>query len=65
MPFFLTYVPFDNRAGYYDASTCDSIVIECRVNNYKTFHDEFEIDKYFRFDISSDAADQGIIYNIS
>ncbi len=32
---------------------------------FKIFHDEFEVDKYFRFDVASDAADQSILYAIS
>lgn len=39
--------------------------LECRNRQYQIFHDEFVVDKYFRFDVSSDAADQSIIYAIS
>ncbi len=39
--------------------------LECRNREYQLFHDEFVVDKYFRFDVSSDAADQSIIYAIS
>ena len=34
-------------------------------HQYVEGHDEFVVDKYFRFDVSSDAADQSIIYAIS
>jgi hypothetical protein len=41
------------------------MLIECRDGQYKIFHDEFVADKYYRFDVSSDASDQSIIYAIS
>jgi len=53
------------KEGYTEDFNLQQHCIECRNNEYKIFHDEFEIDKYFRFDVSSDAADQSIIYAIS
>jgi hypothetical protein len=38
------------------------MLIECRDGQYKIFHDEFVAD---RFDVSSDASNQSIIYAIS
>ena len=51
--------------GYVEDFNLKEDCLECRERQYKIFHDEFEIDKYFRFDVSSDAADQSIIYAIS
>ena len=39
--------------------------IECRNGEYRIFHNEFEVDEYFRFDNDSDPADQSILYAIS
>ena len=53
------------KEGYVEDFNLKAECLECRERQYKIFHDEFEIDKYFRFDVSSDAADQSIIYAIS
>ncbi|MEP6645684.1 MAG: phosphoribosylpyrophosphate synthetase [Saprospiraceae bacterium] len=39
--------------------------LECSDGKFKLYPDDFVIDKYFRFDVDSDAADQSIIYAIS
>jgi hypothetical protein len=39
--------------------------IECRNGEYKVFHNEFHIDKYFRFDTNTDPSDESVIYAIS
>jgi len=51
--------------GYTEDFNLEQQCISCRDGLFKIFHDEFMIDKYFRFDVSSDAADQSIIYAIS
>ena len=51
--------------GYTEDFNLGQQCIECRNGQYKIFHDEFVIDKYFRFDESSDASDQSVIYAIS
>ncbi len=53
------------KEGYTEDFNLEQQCIECRNGQYKIFHDEFMIDKYFRFDEGSDAADQSIIYAIS
>ena len=53
------------KQGYTEDFNLQQHCIECRDGQYKLFHNEFEIDKYYRFDVSSDAADQSIIYAIS
>ncbi len=39
--------------------------IECSAGRYKLFHDEFKIDKSFRFDVDEDPSDQSVLYAIS
>jgi hypothetical protein len=51
--------------GYTEDFNLQQQCIECRDRQYKLFRDDFEVDKYFRFDVSSDASDQSIIYAIS
>jgi hypothetical protein len=41
----------------------DSIV--CKESNLQLFHDEFQVDKFFRFDGMTDPADEMIVYAIS
>ena len=53
------------KEGYTEDFNLEQQCLSCRDGQYKIFHDEFVIDKYFRFDVSSDAADQSIIYAIS
>jgi len=38
--------------------------VECKARNFKIFHDEFTIDKFFRFEGYSDPADSSIIYAV-
>lgn len=51
--------------GYTEDFNLQQQCLECRNGRYQVFHDEFVVDKYYRFDVSSDAADQSIIYAIS
>ena len=53
------------KEGYTEDFNLEQQCLSCRDGQFKLFHDEFMIDKYFRFDVSSDAADQSIIYAIS
>ena len=43
--------------GYTEDFNLEQQCISCRGGQFKIFHDEFMIDKYFRFDVGSDAAD--------
>jgi hypothetical protein len=53
------------KEGYTEDFNLQQHCIECRNGQYKIFHNEFEIDKYFRFDVATDPADQSIVYAIS
>lgn len=39
--------------------------IECRERRFRIFHNEFVVDKYFRFEGDTDPDEQSIIYAIS
>ncbi len=39
--------------------------LECRNSQFKIFHNEFKIDKSFRFDDNEDPSDQAVLYAIS
>lgn len=39
--------------------------IECSARDFRLFHHEFQIDKFFRFDEQTDPSDESIIYAIS
>lgn len=53
------------KQGYVEDFNLKQNCIECRNGQYKIFHDEFNIIKYFRFDGQSDPADESILYAIS
>ena len=53
------------KEGYREDFNLEQHCLSCRNGQFKVFHDEFIVDKYLRFDVSSDAADQSIIYAIS
>lgn len=51
--------------GYNEDFNLKQNCIECRGGQYKIFHDEFHIDKFFRFDGNTDLSEESIIYAIS
>lgn len=53
------------KQGYIEDFNLKQNCIECRNGEYKVFHDEFHIDKYFRFEGQTDPADECILYAIS
>ena len=53
------------KKGYTEDFNLKQNCIECRNGEYRIFHNEFEVDEYFRFDNDSDPADQSILYAIS
>jgi len=53
------------KEGYTEDFNLGVSCIDCQANGYKLFHDEFVIDKYFRFEDDTDPASQSIIYAIS
>ncbi len=53
------------KQGYVEDFNLREDCLECRSNGFKMFHDEFEVDKFFRFDNDTDPADQSILYAIS
>ncbi len=51
--------------GYTEDFNLKQNCIECRARNFSIFHDEFQIDKSFRFDHLEDPSDQAVVYAIS
>lgn len=51
--------------GYIENFNLKQDCIECRNGAYKIFHDEFEVDEYYRFEGMSDPGDSSILYVIS
>lgn len=51
--------------GYVEDFNLKQNCLECRNGEYKVFHNEFEIDNYFRFDDNDSSADSSsILYTI-
>src|SRR5690606_23903613 len=53
------------KQGYTEDFNLLQDCIECRRRDFRLFHHEFHIDKYFRFDNQTDPGDESIIYAIS
>src|SRR5688572_26580658 len=53
------------RQGYTEDFNLKENCIECREGKYRIFHNEFVIDKFFRFEGESDPSDGAILYAIS
>jgi hypothetical protein len=51
--------------GYVEDFNLKQNCLECRNSEYKIFHNEFSIDKSFRFESNSDPDEESIIYAIS
>jgi hypothetical protein len=53
------------KEGYIEDFNLKQNCIECRNGEYKIFHDEFQIDTFYRFEGQTDPADESILYAIS
>ncbi|MCE3278999.1 MAG: phosphoribosylpyrophosphate synthetase [Bacteroidetes bacterium] len=53
------------KQGYTEDFNLHQNCITCRDGHYKIFHNEFVVDKYFRFENDTDPSDQSIIYAIT
>lgn len=51
--------------GYTEDFNLMQNCLECKIGDYKIFHDEFSVDHYFRFENDTNPSDQSIIYAIS
>jgi len=51
--------------GYVEDFNLKQNCLECRNGQYKVFHNEFEIDKYQRFEGDTNPSESSIIYAIS
>ncbi|MCB0699096.1 MAG: phosphoribosylpyrophosphate synthetase [Chitinophagales bacterium] len=53
------------KEGYTEDFNLHKDCLECRAHNFKIFHDEFIIDKVFRFEGESNPSDEATLYAIS
>ncbi|MBS1773836.1 MAG: phosphoribosylpyrophosphate synthetase [Bacteroidetes bacterium] len=53
------------KEGYTEDLNLQQDCIECYAGSKKIFHDEFIIDKFYRFEGDSDPADEATLYAIS
>jgi hypothetical protein len=53
------------KEGYTEDFNLQNHCLGCRGGEYEILHDEFEVDKFYRFDVNTDPDDQSIIYAIS
>lgn len=51
--------------GYLEDFNLQQNCLQCREGHYSVFHNEFVIDKLFRFEGDSDPADEATVYAIS
>jgi hypothetical protein len=53
------------QRGYVEDFNLQQNCLLCRDGHYSVFHDEFVIDKFYRFEGDSDPADEATVYAIS
>ncbi len=53
------------KQGYTEDFNLKENCIECRGGAFRFFHDQFHIDKFFRFYGPNDPADESVVYAIS
>lgn len=53
------------KEGYTEDFNLQKNCLECRQRNFKLFHDEFIIDKVYRFEGDSNPSDEATLYAIS
>ena len=53
------------KEGYVEDFNLQQNCLECRNGQFKVFADEFMIDKFYRFEGSSNPSDSSILYAIS
>lgn len=53
------------KEGYTEDYNLHENCLECREKEYQIMHDEFHVDKYYRFEDDTDPSEQSIIYAIS
>lgn len=53
------------KEGYEEDFNLQQNCLECRQGDFKVFHDEFVIDRTYRFEGESDPADEATLYAIS
>jgi hypothetical protein len=58
-------ITFLRGQGYTDDFNLEKNCLSCREDHYRVFHNEFVIDRVFRFEGDTDPADEATVYAIS
>lgn len=58
-------IDYYRKQGYTEDFNLRQNCLECRNGSFKVFHNEFNIDKFYRFEEDTNPEDQSIIYAIS
>src|ERR1700733_6126351 len=53
------------KLGYVEDFNLQQNCLQCRSGHFSVFHDEFVIDKVYRFEGNTDPADEATVYAIS
>lgn len=53
------------KQGYTEDFNLKHNCITCGKDDYEILHNEFQVDKSFRFDVNEDPSDQAVLYAIS
>lgn len=53
------------QEGYTEDFNLEKNCLECRAGEFKLFHNDFVIDKFYRFEGESNPADEATLYAIS
>lgn len=53
------------KEGYTEDFNLKENCLECRAGSFELFHNDFQVDKFFRLEGESDPSDEVIIYAIS
>lgn len=53
------------KEGYTEDFNLQATCLDCRQGAFQLFHDEFHVDKYFRFEGETNPSDESVLYAIS
>jgi hypothetical protein len=53
------------REGYTEDFNLSQNCLECRQGDFRFFHDQFQVDKFYRLEGETDPSDEVIVYAIS
>ena len=53
------------KEGYTEDFNLQANCLDCREGSIQLFHDDFHVDKYFRFEGETNPSDESVLYAIS